>query len=311
MMHINTLATWVPSARLNAEEIITQTGYSPREANTFCQLFGFRRIAALEATVSLYGVFYQLLSRLMQQSSGPDLPIDALIYVHGMPESSCEHPAWLTQLKQRHPFVSAEAHCLELDQQHCATLFWALAHAHRLLEEQRAKRVAIIAGDTLSPLGASRRYVPGYTLIGDAFAALLLEHEGAGLRLGKPFLGQRLEFYDGLNSGREAKTAFYRAHDGMVAEALAGAQAGDPDSLSLLPHNINRISWRRYARRRQLPCAAISLGLLPDIGHCCTVDPLLLLPAAIPAIRAGQPHVMLSVGLGAAYGSCSVSYHAE
>lgn len=311
MMHINTLATWVPSARLNAEEIIIQTGYSPREANTFCQLFGFRRIAALEATVSLYSVFYQLISRLMQQSSGPDLPIDALIYVHGIPEPSGEQAAWLTQLKQHHPFVSAEAHCHELDPQHCATLFWALAYAHRLLERQEAKRVAIIAGDTLSPLGVSRRYVPGYTLIGDAFAALLLEREGAGLRLGKPFLGRRLAFCDGLNSGREAKTAFYQAHDDMVAEALAGAQAGDPNRLSLLPHNINRIFWRRYARRHQLPHEAISLSLLPDIGHCCTVDPLLLLPAALPAIRAGRPHVMLSVGLGAAYGSCSVSYRSQ
>lgn len=311
MMHINTLATWVPSARLNAEEIITQSGYSPREASTFCQLFGFRRIAALEATVSVYSVFYQLISQLMQRSSGPDTPIDALIYVHGLPGPSCGQPAWLTQLKQRHPFVSAEAHCDELDQQHCATLFWALARAHRLLEGKQAKRVAIIAGDTLSPQGVAGRYVPGYTLIGDAFAALLLEHEGAGFRLGTPFLGQRLAFYDGLNSEREAKTAFYQAHDDMVTEALTGAEAGDPDRLQLLPHNINRISWRRYARRHQLPCAAISLGLLPDIGHCCTVDPLLLLPAALPAIRTGQPHVMLSVGLGAAYGSCSVSYHAE
>ncbi|MFP1753360.1 3-oxoacyl-ACP synthase [Lonsdalea quercina] len=311
MLHINTLATWVPSARLSAEDIIIQTGYSPREAHTFCQLYGFRRIAALEASVSLYGVFYQLISQLMQQSSGPDVPIDALIYVHGMPKPHGEQPAWLARLKQSHPFVSDTARCYELDQQHCATLFWALARAHRLLEDKQAKRVAIIAGDTLSPLGASRRYVPGYTLMGDAFAALLLEREGAGLRLGKPFLGQRLSFDDGLNSGREAKTAFYQAHDDMVREALAGAQAGDPDSLSLLPHNINRLSWRRFVRRYPLPREAVSLGLLPDIGHCCAVDPLLLLPAAMPAIRNGQPHVMLSIGLGAAYGSCSVYFRAQ
>lgn len=311
MIHINTFATWVPPARLSAEEIVIQTGYSPREANTFCQLFGFRRIAALEDSASLYGVFYQLISQLMQQSSGPDVPIDALIYVHGMPAPHGKQPAWLARLKQSHPFVSDTARCDELAQQHCATLFWALERARRLLEDKQAKRVAIIAGETLSPLGSSRRYVPGYTLIGDAFAALLLEREGAGLRLGKPFLGQRSEFYDGRNSGPETKTAFYQAHDDIVRKALAGAQAGDPDSLSLLPHNINRICWRRYMRRRQLPCEAISLDLLPDIGHCSTVDPLLLLPAALPAIRNGQPHVMLSIGLEAAYGSCSVYYGAK
>lgn len=311
MIHINTFATWVPPARLSAEEIVIQTGYSPREANTFCQLFGFRRIAALEDSASLYGVFYQLISQLMQQSSGPDVPIDALIYVHGMPAPHGKQPAWLARLKQSHPFVSDTARCDELAQQHCATLFWALERARRLLEDKQAKRVAIIAGETLSPLGSSRRYVPGYTLIGDAFAALLLEREGAGLRLGKPFLGQRSEFYDGRNSGPEINTAFYQAHDDIVRKALAGAQAGDPDSLSLLPHNINRICWRRYMRRRQLPCEAISLDLLPDIGHCSTVDPLLLLPAALPAIRNGQPHVMLSIGLEAAYGSCSVYYGAK
>jgi 3-oxoacyl-[acyl-carrier-protein] synthase-3 len=47
---------------------------------------------------------------------------------------------------------------------------------------------------------------------------------------------------------------------------------------------------------------------MPDIGHCYTTDPLLLLHAALPAIRADKPHVMLSVGLGAWIGSCRISY---
>ncbi|ULR31252.1 3-oxoacyl-ACP synthase [Dickeya fangzhongdai] len=311
-MRLTRFVTWVPEQRLNASEIIRAAGASASEARVFSQLFGFRQVAALGSDVSLASVFHQLLSELQRQSPHPDRPADVLIYAHGMPVQAAERQPWLAQLGQEHPFIRDSAPCYELDQQNCATLFWALALAQRLLSQQRAKRVAIIAGDTFAAYPVQERYVPGCSLAGDAFAALLLEAEPDGLQLESVFMTQRAEFHEGLYGSAEALKAFYLAHDDMVNTALQGAVSRQSDAerrqLCLLPHNVNRLSWLNYSRRHQHPLENIALGLMPDIGHCYTVDPLLLLPAALPAIQSGKPHVMLSVGLGAWIGSCRIRY---
>ncbi|WP_107758500.1 3-oxoacyl-ACP synthase [Dickeya sp. Secpp 1600] len=311
-MRLTRFVTWVPEQRLNASEIIRAAGASASEARVFSQLFGFRQVAALGSDVSLASVFHRLLSELQRQSPHPDRPADVLIYAHGMPVQAAERQPWLAQLGREHPFIRDSAPCYELDQQNCATLFWALALAQRLLSQQRAKRVAIIAGDTFAAYPVQERYVPGCSLAGDAFAALLLEAEPDGLQLESVFMTQRAEFHEGLYGSAEALKAFYLAHDYMVNTALQGAVSRQSDAerrqLYLLPHNVNRLSWLNYSRRHQHPLENIALGLMPDIGHCYTVDPLLLLPAALPAIQSGKPHVMLSVGLGAWIGSCRIRY---
>ncbi|SLM65077.1 MULTISPECIES: 3-oxoacyl-ACP synthase [Dickeya] len=310
-MRLTHVVTWVPEPRLSAQEIIGAAGASASEARIFSQLFGFQQVAVLDANLTLTAVFSRLLTQLQQHSPRPQQPVDALIYAHGMPVQYATSSDWLTQLGRTHPFVDSLAPCYELDQQNCATLFWALALAQRLLAQQKAARVAIIAGDTFAAYPVQERYVPGCSLAGDAFAALLLEEHTDGLQLGPVFMDQRMEFHEGLYGDTQALKAFYQAHDDMVNTALWGALAPHTDiarhQIHLLPHNVNRLSWLNYSRRHQHPLENISLGLMPDIGHCYTVDPLLLLPAALPAIRKGQPHVMLSVGLGAWIGSCRIS----
>ncbi|QWT42893.1 3-oxoacyl-ACP synthase [Dickeya dadantii] len=311
-MRLTRFVTWVPKQRLSAGDIICAAGASASEARVFSQLFGFRQVAALDSDVPLASVFHRLLSELQRQSPHPECPADVLIYAHGMPVQAPERQPWLAQLGREHPFIREHAPCYELDQQNCATLFWALALAQRLLSQQRAKRVAIIAGDTFAAYPVQERYVPGCSLAGDAFAALLLEAEPDGLQLESIFMTQRAEFHEGLYGSAEALKAFYMAHDDMVNTALQGAFSRQTDAerrqLYLLPHNVNRLSWLNYSRRHQHPLENIALGLMPDIGHCYTVDPLLLLPAALPAIQSGKPHVMLSVGLGAWIGSCRIQY---
>ncbi|ACZ74995.1 3-Oxoacyl-(acyl-carrier-protein (ACP)) synthase III domain protein [Dickeya parazeae Ech586] len=311
-MRLTHFVTWIPERRLSASDIIQAAGASASEARVFSQLFGFRHVAALDNDIPLASVFHRLLSELQHQSAHPERPADVLIYAHGMPVQSAEQSHWLTQLGREHPFIHAHAPCYELDQQNCATLFWALDLAQRLLSQQRAERVVIIAGDTFAAYPIQERYVPGCSLAGDAFAALLLESEPGGLQLDPVFMTQRTEFHEGLYGSDEALKAFYLAHDDMVNTALWGALSQLPDverhQLSILPHNVNRLSWLNYSRRHQHPLENIALGLMPDIGHCYTTDPLLLLHAALPAIRSGKPHVMLSVGLGAWIGSCRISH---
>ncbi|MGM3175137.1 3-oxoacyl-ACP synthase [Dickeya lacustris] len=310
-MRLTHFVTWVPQARITAQDIIGAAGASASEARIFSQLFGFRQVAALPPELTLATVFSRLLTQLQQHSPQPQRPVDALIYAHGMPVQSATDSDWLTQLGRTHPFVDSLAPCYELDQQNCATLFWALALAQRLLAQKKAARVAIIAGDSFAAYPMQERYVPGCSLAGDAFAALLLEEQGDGLQLGPIFMSQRMEFHEGLYGDERSLKAFYLAHDDMVNTALSGSLSSGTEierqQLHLLPHNVNRLSWLNYSRRHQHPLANISLGLMPDIGHCYTVDPLLLLPSALPAIRQGKPHVMLSVGLGAWIGSCRIS----
>ncbi|ACS83920.1 3-oxoacyl-ACP synthase [Musicola paradisiaca] len=306
-MRLTHFVNWIPENRISAAEIITQSGASPSEARVFSQLFGFRQVAALDGKTSVEQVLFHLLDRLQQEAPQPALPADTLIYVHGMPVQHPDAPGWSARLRA-HPFITPDAACYELDQQNCATLFWAFDLARRLLAARQARRIAIVAGDTLSTFPPEERYVAGCTLVGDAFSALLLEEADEGLQIGPIFLAQRPEFHAGIHDGEQAKKDFYQAHDELVSAALLGAGVTPHEQPMLLPHNVNRISWLNYSRRHHYPMESIALGLMPDIGHCYTTDSLLLLQMALPAVLAGTPHVMLSVGLGAWIGSCRLFY---
>jgi 3-oxoacyl-[acyl-carrier-protein] synthase III len=179
--------------------------------------------------------------------------------------------------------------------------------ARQLLGAGLARQVAIVAGDCLADYPLSHRYVPGCTLIGDAFAALLLDTGSGGVQIGEIVLRHRPEFPSGLYGSKSEVRRFNEAHDPMALEALDAVGFPREGDERLLPHNVNRLIWLQFCRGQGIHPDRVRLDLINDIGHCYTTDPVLLLHR----LRAGDklpagPVTLLSTGLGAYTAACRV-----
>ena len=117
-------------------------------------------------------------------------------------------------------------------------------------------------------------------------------------------LNTRSEFYFGRFGTAEQSAAFNLAHGDMVDQILAAVGFDHAGTAPILPHNVNRISWSHYAKQRGLDKDRIWLDLLPDIGHCYTVDAALMLDRF--AASDEQSAAMLSVGQGGFLGGCMI-----
>ncbi|QWA13217.1 3-oxoacyl-ACP synthase [Sodalis ligni] len=304
-MNISSLFTYIPQTRLSLEEIIAYRGGSQAEARTFRQLFGFQQAATLAAEESAGKCFHSLLQQT-GASLNEEEKIDAVILVQGLPAHSSRQNVNLAQLRQQLGCIAADAMLITLNQQNCATLFWGLLMAERILATGKHQCVALLAGDTLADFDLAERYVPGCTLIGDAFVCALLKPGGGQLRVSGIHCFHHPEFWQGLDGSREDIKHFYRSHDSLIAQALR--QFPDPlrKDAWLLPHNINRLSWQTWLRQPDNLHQHVATDLICQTGHCYATDPLLLLKRYSPQ-DTGRPALLLSVGLGGWVGCAAIT----
>jgi len=305
-MRLAALVRHIPSARLGAEEIIRAAGGSPAEARVFERMFGLDRVAAVPAGETLDAQFDVVVRDLAAAHRGP-LP-DALIYVHGQPLQYAAGHSPLHRLCAAQPLLSQVTRRYEVDQYNCGGLFWALDLARTLLRSGLAQSVAILGGDSHIGLPPGDRYVPGCTLMGDAFCGMILDQAPQGLQLGEIAMCTHPQFARGRAGTASEMGDFFAAHAGIVQRSLARIGFDWQGDSPLLPHNVNRLAWQMFCRETGLPEARLRLELLPDIGHCYTSDPFLLLEQERAALRPGQSCAILSIGMGGYAGACMVTH---
>ena len=291
-MNIFALKTCIPATRIALDAILAHRGANPSEARTFRHLFGFQEASALAEGESAAATFESLLQDTAGQLT-PAEKIDAVILVQGLPARSRRQRVDLALLRQRFDFVAPDAHLITLNQQNCATLFWGLLMAERMLEQGKYQCVALLAGDTLADFDLAERYVPGCTLIGDAFVCALLKPGGGERRVSGIQCFHHPEFWQGLDGSREDTKRFYQSHDLIIDMALRQYPAEKRENAWLLPHNINRLSWQTWRRHPDHAQQRVATDLIEQCGHCYTTDPLLLLDSYSPA-ETGQPAILRS-----------------
>lgn len=304
-MRLASLVTHLPSGRLSAEDIIAAAGNSPAEARVFQRMFGIDQVAAFPECEALAAPFECLAESLARAHDGPRP--DALIYVHGQP---LQHPGDRSSTHipcRKHPFFSNVTRHYEVDQYNCGGFFWALDLARTLLQAGLSRTVAVLGGDSHIGLPPGDRYVPGCTLMGDAFCAMIVDGAPGGLQIGPIALQTYPQFAQGRSGTSTEMGAFFAAHSGIVFNALTEAGFDWSENTPLLPHNVNRFAWRQFCRETGLAEAQVRLGLLPDIGHCYTCDPFLLLDRERHGLAPGQSCMTISIGMGGFAGACLVT----
>lgn len=304
-MRLSALATHIPSDRIETEAIVKAANGSLAEARVFRRMFGMDSVAATPVKEGLVDQFHRIVDDL-SDAHGTSLP-DALIYVRGQPLQYCPNGSPAQTLSQSHPFLSEVQRHYEVDQHNCSGLFWAIDMARSLLDAQMARCVAVIGGDCHINLPLANRYVPGCTLMGDSFCGMVLDHQPGSMQLSQTTLKTHTEFSFGRSGTLSDMGAFFAAHGNIVKSALDHAGFDWNADTPLLPHNVNKLAWQSFSRETGLAPDRIRLNLLPDIGHCYTCDPFLLLNQERAKVANRASHAMLlSVGMGGFVGACHV-----
>ena len=212
-------------------------------------------------------------------------------------------------LSSTHPFLQDVEQHFEVDQHNCGGMFWALDMARTLLKSKLARKIAVIAGDCHIGIPVAQRYVPGCTLMGDAYCGLVLDEGGSGWQVSPVVLHTHPQFSHGRAGSLDEMSAFFTAHSGIVKAALDEAGFDWSGSTRLLPHNVNRLAWQMLCKESGLDEGRVDLSLLPDVGHCYTCDPFLLLNENRSfAANEERSIALMSVGMGGFAGACHLRW---
>jgi 3-oxoacyl-[acyl-carrier-protein] synthase-3 len=259
----------------------------------------------LPESIDTAALFDKLLTEAMAaRAPEAELP-DTVIHVHANPVQAGVGGALVAALRARSPALAKVERTYEFDQQNCSTLFWAIDAADRLTASGAARSVLILAGDILSVLSAAERYAPGCTAAGDAAAVLLLDRKPGKIRMGDVFLATSPEHAKGRFGSADEVAAFNVNHTGLVRRILAALGSDDPTCIRpILGHNMNRMSWRKFVKDTGTDPDRVRLDLLPNVGHCYTLDALLMLPRLLD--EGGDEADLLSVGQGGFLAGCRV-----
>ncbi|MCT2277420.1 ketoacyl-ACP synthase III family protein [Micromonospora chalcea] len=198
------------------------------------------------------------------------------------------------------------ARAFAVTQHACASGLLAVEMAGRLLAEDGepgALALVFVGEKAFTP---SARMIPGTALMGEGCAAVLVG-TGRRDRLLSYASATHGEFNAGLSLTAAMSLEFQQRYPDALAEVIvaavarAGITVADLDVV--LPHNVNRVSWVRVARKVGIPVERLFLDNMPVTGHCFCADSFLNYVAAreLGRLRPGDRYLMAAVGLGSTF----------
>ncbi|WP_100444589.1 3-oxoacyl-[acyl-carrier-protein] synthase III C-terminal domain-containing protein [Glycomyces xiaoerkulensis] len=204
----------------------------------------------------------------------------------------------------------------------CASALYAIWMGGWLLRDEDPDSLALVLMGEVPEMEGF--YLPGTAVMGDSTAACLVSASGERDRLCSyafklnPSCEQALaEAVAGYKSTEEA----FSQHMGHATEELGKIyieelsevlqEAAERSGLALedmkliLPHNVNRISWRRVCKRIGFPMDKVMTDLIPITGHCYTADSFLNYVEALRQdyLEPGDHYMVVGVGTHGSFAS--------
>jgi 3-oxoacyl-[acyl-carrier-protein] synthase III len=186
--------------------------------------------------------------------------------------------------------------------QACATSLQAVHLAGQLLaaDGDTDARALVVAGEKAYTRVA--RIVPETSFFAEASAACLVSQGGPRDRLLAYAAESRGEFDSGLDDQPDLLGRFQEAAAAALANVITVAvkEAGLrlADVSLILPHNVNRVSWRRVCRLLDYPLEKVLLDNIASVGHGFCADAFINFSTAAERglLAAGDSYVIAAAG---------------
>ncbi|MET8995651.1 ketoacyl-ACP synthase III family protein [Amycolatopsis sp. Hca4] len=300
------VASFVPETSLPVADLAGPLGLDATQLRFFTRFLGLDRVAVadgLELADLLTGAGERVLAGTDRDS------VRFLVHAHTMQHVAVATPGLLEDVRTRLRLHRATA--FSLSHLNCVVGLHALHVARSLLATAApGDRVLVLTGDKV--LMHEARLIRDTTIQGDGAAAVLLGPDPRGDRV----LGRALtvlgEFYRGIDCDEALQLQYKHVYPDALAQvmqdALDDARAEAADIAAILPHNVNKLSWKRITGTLGVPRDRVFLDNVGKYAHCYSSDPFINLAAARADGRVdpGDLVLLASAGLGATFAAAVV-----
>lgn len=306
MTFLERVGAFVPESTVSVHELCEPLGLSASQERLFTRFLGLDRIA-VAADVGLADM---LTSAGEEALAGVDRDsVRYLIHAHTMQHVTVGQPRLLDEVRDRLGLRNAAV--FGLSHMNCVVGLHALQLARFLLADVRPEdKVLVVTGDKV--FAHEGRLIPDITIQGDAAAACLIGQGPHGDRV----LGRALDvlgrFYECLDCSEQLQIEYKRIYidslGKVMSEAIDDAGCAPRDISLLLPHNVNRLSWKRIVRNVGIPDDRVYLDNVSKFGHCYSSDTFINLATARDSgrVKSGDLVLLATAGLGAAFAATVV-----
>jgi 3-oxoacyl-[acyl-carrier-protein] synthase-3 len=296
------VSTWVPEQAVPVEQLREYLELTPGQMKVLTRVHGLREVRTSGDGMVLEGLLRAALPALGRLGD-PDR-VRFVLHAHTLQDIA---PSTVTVV---HDLCDAlrlsRATSFSVTQQNCASGLLALDVARRLLDGEAPDAVALVVTGE-KPFTPLAQLIPNTTIMGEAFAACVVA-PGDGRDRIVSYASRTIGRYSSgleLDPGslREFEQEYTERLADVILDAAARAGIGLHEVALLLPHNVNRSSWLRLARRLELPAERLYLDNVARLGHCYCADPFLNYESACSEgrLEPGDYYLMAAVGLGATF----------
>ncbi|WP_304452951.1 3-oxoacyl-[acyl-carrier-protein] synthase III C-terminal domain-containing protein [Nocardiopsis sp. YSL2] len=304
MTALEAVSAYLPPDAVPIDDIGARIGQTPRQLRLYKRFHGLSEVR--------YGPEQSLADLMVSAASGlTDLSgrehrVRYLVHARTL-QTVAPYPANpLHEARRRLGLEHASA--FTLTEHACASGLLAVDLIGRLLRadgDPDALGLLITGEKAFTPLV---QHIPDTTYMGEGGAAVLLRAgDGGGDTLRSYVSRTRGEFAAGLWMDPESSSRFQEVYETtlaeVIAQALEEAGTGLEELRLILPHNVNRHSWRRLCKRMGYPAEQAFLDNVSWVGHCFCADPFINYRSAVDSgfLRSGDYYLMAAVGLGATF----------
>jgi 3-oxoacyl-[acyl-carrier-protein] synthase-3 len=292
------VAAYVPAQRVTIESLAPELDLTPMQVKVFRRYHGLSEVSRDQdrSLLDLLTCATDQLSGLHSQRER----IRYVLYARSMPVVAPFPLNPLHELSARLGLGHAIA--FTVTHQACATSLQAIHLAGQLLAaDGDADALAlVVAGEKAYTRVA--RIVPETSFFAEASAACLVGQGGPRDRMLSYAAQSRGEFDGDPAQQPDLLGRFQEASPAALAAVITAAvrQAGRrlADVRLILPHNVNKVSWRRVCRLLDYPVGQVLLDNVASIGHGFCADAFINYQTAAERglIEAGDSYLIAAAG---------------
>jgi 3-oxoacyl-[acyl-carrier-protein] synthase-3 len=292
------VAAYVPAKRATIESLGPELGLTPMQVKVFQRYHGLSEVSR-DPDRSLVDLLTCATDRLDGLRGRPER-IRYLLYARSMPVVAPFPLNPLHELCARLGLGHAVA--FTVTHQACATSLQAVHLAGQLLaaDGDTDALALVVAGEKAYTRVA--RIVAETSFFAEASAACLVSHDGPRDRLLAFAAESRGEFDSDLAGQPDLLGKFQEAAPTALATVITTAvkEAGLrlADVRLILPHNVNKVSWRRVCRLLDYPVEQVLLDNVASVGHGFCADAFINFSTAAERglLAAGDGYVIAAAG---------------